>query len=103
MLLKANRRKSKINFILDCRVRERTIELGLQRDELQHAMDEDTIARRRMAEEVVALSATLKGILHLGWIELPGGIRDYFKLAEAHADQIVRAIEQYKSSSKVKA
>jgi tetratricopeptide (TPR) repeat protein len=100
VLFRANKRKARINYILDCRVKERTLELGHQRDALQHIVDEQRILRRRMSEEIVALTASLKGIIHLGGIEEPANYSNIFKLAESQADNILRVITRFKSNEK---
>lgn len=98
VLYRSNSRKKRITRILDQRVRERTIELGRQRDELQHAYDEQSISRNKVSSEIIGLVATLRGLFYLSEKELLNGRSTYFKQAEVTTDKIVSVIGQYKAN-----
>lgn len=65
MLYKAYIRKKKINRMLDQRVVERTKELLMQRDSLQHYMDEERVKKAKISSELMSRLNTLSGLLKL--------------------------------------
>lgn len=92
VLLRVNRRKGRINEILDLRVRERTVELEQQRDEIRHIHDEQVLAVNRFSQEVSASLATLRGLSFAAVKDLPREQAIYFEQAEVTAARIARAV-----------
>ncbi len=101
VFFKLNRQKERINEILDKRVKERTEELSAQRDMLQHEVDQQEVFRRRVFEQVIALTSTLKGLLQLGRREISNNPSVYFQEAEATTARIGEVVAEYRNSGKV--
>jgi len=100
VLYRVNSREKRISKILDMRVRERTLELGRQRDELMHAYDEHFVAKSRIHAEVMSLVATFRGLIYLREKDKMAGGRDYYREAEVVAEKIVSVIGQFKSNNR---
>jgi len=100
VLFRVNSNEKRITRILDMRVRERTLELGKQRDELQHAYDEHFVAKSRIHAEVMSLVATFRGLIYLREKDKMAGGRDYYREAEVVAEKIVSVIGQFKSNNR---
>jgi len=62
ILVKRVREKQKINNVLDARVRERTIELEKNRDDLMHSHNEQALVLKKVTSDLVASLATIKGL-----------------------------------------
>lgn len=96
VLLKANKRKTRINKILDLRVQERTAELEQQRDNLRHGHEEQVIAVHRFVGELSASLATLKGLSYAALKDLPQKHDVYFREAEATAEKMTQTVVMFK-------
>ncbi len=100
VFFRSTKQKQRINEILDERVKERTAELGAQRDLLQHAVDEQEVSKRRVYEQVTALTSTLKGLLQLGGREIFNNPSVYFQEAEATTARIGEVVAEYRNIGK---
>jgi len=69
LLYRAFKRKKAISQILDERVVERTKELGIERDTLQHFIDQERFKRSRFSSELNSTLSTLEGLIHLVTID----------------------------------
>ncbi len=96
-LFRANRKKQKINQLLDVRVAERTRELGYQRDALQHGVAEQRMIKVKVAGELMSHLNTLQGLVHLGKIDQPGNAGLYFTRVEGVIVQMSDAVNKFLS------
>ena len=97
LLYKSNRRKQRINEMLDRRVRERTLELEKNRDELKHSHDENVMVLRKVSSDLTSSFATLSGLSNLAAKDLPEEQAVYFRAAEATAERMVNSVNKYSS------
>ena len=97
VLFKSNRRKQRINEILEWRVKERTRELERNRDELKHSHDEKVMVLKKVSSDLTSSWATLNGLSLLAAKDLPEEQAVYFKAAEATAERIVNSVNKYTS------
>lgn len=87
-LYRANERKRVINRLLDERIVERTRELGDQRYELKHNLDEHNIVNSRVSSSLISLVNTLQGLLHLAKIDQPSNYKTHIGQAVSIAAKI---------------
>lgn len=66
VLFRSNRQKKMINHLLDLKVKERTKELELNRNELLKACDERDLILERTARQIRSSIASMKGIYEVG-------------------------------------
>ncbi len=97
VLFKSNRRKQRINEILEWRVKERTRELERNRDELKHSHDEKVMVLKKVSSDLTSSWATLNGLSLLAAKDLPEEQAVYFKAAEATAERMVNSVNKYTS------
>jgi len=95
-LFRANRAKNRINRLLDQRVCERTIELARHRDALQHAYDEQSLGRKKVAEEILSAVSSLKGIFCVGERDLPEKFHPYLEQTKITAERIEEIIGRFR-------
>lgn len=93
-LYRAKVKTESINKLLDIRVVERTMELGHQRDRLQHFIDEEKILKQRLIREVLSQTNTLTGLLHLGIVDRGPNVEQYLKTASDIAGQIQKTVSK---------
>ena len=93
VLFRANKQKKRINTILDQRVKERTLTLEKQRDEIRHAHNEQVVAVEWATRELHASLATWRGLSRTASLDLPGEHAIYFKEAEATAEKTARVVQ----------
>ena len=93
VLYKADKQKKRINVILDQRVRERTLTLEKQRDEIRHAHNGQVVAVQWATRELHASLATWRGLSHTASMDLPEEHAVYFKEAEATAEKTARVVQ----------
>lgn len=65
ILVRSNKKKQKLNQLLDKRVRQRTQELELNRDVLQRACDDRDALLHKIASDITSSIATIKGLCFL--------------------------------------
>lgn len=94
-LFRANRKKQKINQLLDVRVAERTRELGHQRDALQHSVAEQKMIKAKVGGELMSHLNTLRGLVHLGKIDQPGNAELYFSRADGVTAQMADVVNKF--------
>ncbi|MDZ4714628.1 MAG: tetratricopeptide repeat protein [Cytophagales bacterium] len=99
VLVKTNRRKSRINDLLNRRVRERTAELEQERDASRHAQNEQSLAVQKATRELSASLATLTGLSQAAARDLPREQAVYFQKAEATAEKMAQTVVQFKSTA----
>lgn len=87
VLVRNNRRKQKLNSLLDKRVKERTRELQINRDALQHAFREREILITTTARKINTSLATLNGLCMLGKNEKEDA-REYLSKVNETLDEI---------------
>ena len=97
LLYKSNRRKQRINVMLDQRVKERTFELERNRDELKHSHDEKVMVLKKVSSDLTSSWATLNGLSLLAAKDLPEAQAVYFKAAEATAERMINNVNKYTS------
>jgi len=95
VLYKINRNKQRVNDILDQRVKERTSELEINRDELKHAHDQQIILINKLSGDLASSLATLKGLSITASVDLPQEQRVYFDELEATAEKLVNQVNKY--------
>ena len=95
VLYKINRNKQRVNDILDQRVKERTRELEINRDELKHVHDQQIILINKLSSDLASSLATLKGLSNTANVDLPQEQRAYFNEVEATAEKLVNQVNNY--------
>lgn len=87
-LWKAYTQKKQVNAKLDAIVVERTAELVRQRDIIRHNFDEQRIVKRSASGELVVLSNSLSGLLHLARVDKASDRGDYIERAEQLVEKV---------------
>lgn len=87
-LWKAYTQKKQVNAKLDAIVVERTAELVRQRDIIRHNFDEQRIVKRSASGELVVLSNSLSGLLHLARVDKASDRGDYLERAEQLVEKV---------------
>lgn len=87
-LWKAYTQKKQVNAKLDAIVVERTAELVRQRDIIRHNFDEQRIVKRSASGELVVLSNSLAGLLHLARVDKASDRGDYIERAEQLVEKV---------------
>lgn len=87
-LWRAYNQKKQVNARLDAIVVERTAELVKQRDIIRHNFDEQRIVKRSASGELVVLSSSLSGLLHLARLDKTSDRDDYILRAEQIVEKV---------------
>ncbi len=98
ILVRANREKELVNELLNRRVKERTVELEKNRDELEHTHSEQAIILKRVSSDLVASLATIKGLSDIANAELPEQDAMFFKKAESMTEKMVDYMRHYSNT-----
>jgi tetratricopeptide (TPR) repeat protein len=91
--------KKRINYLLDQRIRERTSELEANRDQLQHAHDEQVVIISKLSTELNSAVASLRGLTSVAAKDLPDEHAIYFRQAGIVADKLETYANGYSSRS----
>ncbi|NOT76906.1 MAG: tetratricopeptide repeat protein [Cyclobacteriaceae bacterium] len=102
ILFRRNRIKQRINILLDQKVKERTIELEKNRNDLKHAHDEQAHILSLVSNDLNSSLATIKGLSEAAKMDLPEEKIIYFKEAESMTQRLIGYVNRYHFNNKIK-
>jgi tetratricopeptide (TPR) repeat protein len=102
LLYRSVRQKRRINHLFDRRIRERTSELRTNRDQLQHAHDEQVMIISKLSSELNSAVATLRGLTSTAERDLPERQAIYFRQAGMVADKLATYASSYSNQTDTK-
>jgi hypothetical protein len=95
LLFRRNRQKQRINNLLDQRVKERTMELEKNRDELRRVNHSQLMILKKISSESISYLATMKGLANAAATDLLKEQAFYFKQAEQTMENLLFSIKKY--------
>ncbi|CAN5342920.1 hypothetical protein BH09BAC3_BH09BAC3_07910 [soil metagenome] len=89
ILIRRVQEKQRLNYLLDQRVRQRTLELEKSRDDLMHAHYQQALILKKASGDLVASLATIKGLAEIPVEELKQGHIFFFKEAQSITERLI--------------
>jgi hypothetical protein len=92
VLVKANKQKARLNYLLDVKVRERTTALEINQTKLQRTCDERDLILNRINSEIRNSIATVKGLCLLARKD-SSDINNYIDQVDSTSERFLQIVE----------